>query len=222
MDELKKKMGRKQKFTILTLSLLLAVSLTATIVFAAFTANKTGSVVLSFANGLTMQLDPIDSSAAIHITSAPAAQTGTFSFTSDEFEDLSDTTTVNGIKATLKDQNGYVGYQVEIKEVVSGAETTIAGSWANSNGTVTFTPTGTKTNWRAVLVVNRTNFPTIAVSGQTMSAKSSAALTKDTAYNLFTSITLDGVPAGLMDDLAGRKIKFLFTIKADTAAVVTF
>ena len=204
---------------------MLVLSLTVSVVLAAFTANKSGAVILSFANGLTIKLEPIDSNAAIHIETSNASQSGQFAFTSDEFANLSDTTTVNGIKATLYNQNGYVGYKVELKELINNAESTIDGSWTNSSGTVTFTPnqSGAKKDWRAILVVNTTSFPTIACSGQSMTAKSSAALTKEgSGYNMFTSITFDGATAHLMDDLAGRKMKLLFTINADTAGVVSF
>ncbi len=227
MENFMQKKSNKRKFTIAVLSLLVGLSLTATIVLAAFSAQKTSTATISFANGVTLELAAIDSNASIHVNASAASQSGTFTFDTTNTSDLETTTTVNGIKAKLMNQDAYLGYKVQLVEVVTAnnesTEQTISGSWSNSSGTVTFTPTGTKTNWKAVLTVNTTNFPTISASGDTVTAASTAALTKEASYfNLFSSIVFDGVPTGSMNDLAGRSVKLKFDVKADTAAAVTF
>ena len=221
--EIRTKRSAKRKFTIIALSVMVALTLTTTIVLAAFSAQKTSTATISFANGVTLELAAIDSTASIHVNSSAASQSGSFTFDTTNTSDIEAAATVNGIKAKLYNQNAYLGFKVELVEVVSNAETTVNGSWTNSSGTVTFTPTGTKTNWTAVMVLNTTNFPTVSASGQVVTAASTAALAKETNYfNLFSSIVFDGTTAGVIDDLAGRSMRLKFEIKADTSTAVTF
>ena len=207
---------KKFKVWVTVLSILLGLSLTSTIVLAAFSASKSGSVTLTFAEGLTMSLSPKGASGTIQITAA-TINDATFNYapSSNNTEDV----TFDGISATLN-KEGWVSYQIVLAETTSGQ--TLAGAWSISSNTATFTPTGTQTDWRCVFTGN-SNF-TLSQSGFTLTATGSAkwltaALTKD----LFTSIVFRGqTSAAYIDDLAGRSFTLSFTISANTSAAPTF
>jgi len=225
METIKRK-NNKRKFTIITLAVMIGLSLTATIVLAAFTAQKTSTATISFANGLTLELQALDANSAIHINTSAGSQTGVFTFVTTNTTDLEGATTVNGIKAKPINQNAYLGYQVELVEVVSNAEQSVAGSWAynSSSGVATFTPTGTKTAWKAEMTINKTNFTSVAPTANTQKivAKTGSALTAGNFYNLFTQIVFDGTTSGMIDDLASRSLRLKFEIKADTTNNISF
>ena len=225
METIKRK-NNKRKFTIITLAVMIGLSLTATIVLAAFTAQKTSTATISFANGLTLELQALDANSAIHINTSAGSQTGVFTFVTTNTTNLEGATTVNGIKAKPINQNAYLGYQVELVEVVSNAEQSVAGSWTynSSSGVATFTPTGTKTAWKAEMTINKTNFTSVAPTANTQKivAKTGSALTAGNFYNLFTQIVFDGTTSGMIDDLASRSLRLKFEIKADTTNNISF
>ncbi len=226
MQTILKKKNNKRKFTIVVLAMMIGLSLTATIVLAAFSAQKTSTATISFANGLTLQLQAKDSTAAIHINADTASQSGTFTYVSTGTTDLEGATTVDGIQAKPIDQDAYLGYQVEIVEVVNNVEQTVAGGWTynSSSGVATFAPTGTKSAWKAEMTINKTNFTSVTPTANTQKvvAKTGAALTAGSFYDLFTQIVFDGTTAGMINDLAGRSMKLKFEIKADTTNNISF
>ncbi len=211
------KTDRKFKFTVVILSIVLVLSLTTTIVLAAFSAQKTGDVTLTFADGLTMSLAP-KNTGTIKITAADEAAT-TFSYAAAS--NKNENTTFDGIVATLN-KEGWVSFQIVLAETTSGQ--TLAGSWTVSGNNATFTPTGTKTDWVCVFTGN-SNF-TLSANGFTLTATGAAkwtgtgsALTKD----LFSQIEFKGnTSAAYVNDLGGRSFSLSFTISAKTDAAPTF
>ncbi len=67
---MKSSRDKKFKFTVIALAIALCATITSTIILAAFSANKTGDVVLSFADGLTLSLSPKNGTGTIKITGA--------------------------------------------------------------------------------------------------------------------------------------------------------
>ena len=76
-----KTVSKKSTFTIITLACLLAVAVASTIILAAFSAVRTSTTTITFAEGLTMTLAPKTDAASIKISDAGAATpTGEFSY----------------------------------------------------------------------------------------------------------------------------------------------
>ena len=210
----KKKMDKRTKITFIIMSVLLAFSLTTTIVLAAFQAQKTSTATLTFASGIKMKLDPKTSGAAIKITSADYAVTGTFSY-SGTMTNLNSNVSLDGITATV-DQAGYVAYSVILKE----GSSQIAGSWSNlSSNASTFVPSSGSKNWKAVLTVP-SGWTISSKSNSTIKMQNATAFTAGTGKDLFTSLEFAGSgTAANITDLAGRTIVMDFKIVADTASI---
>ncbi len=210
----KKKMDKKTKVSFIIMSVLLALSLTTTIVLAAFHAQKTSTATLTFASGIKMKLDPKTSGAAIKITSAAYAVTGTFTY-SGTMSNLNSNVSLDGILAQI-DQAGYIAYSVILKE----SSATIAGTWsAISSGVSTFTPSAGSKNWRAKLTVP-SGWTGSSVTTNKFKVQNSTQIAASTSTELFTSLEFygSGTPANITD-LAGRTIVMDFKIVADTASV---
>ena len=213
----KVKHNRRTKIAFIIMGVLLGLSLTTTIVLAAFTAGKTSTATLTFASGLTLKLDPLDSSAAIHITSAPAAVTGTFSYTNgtsnDTFTNLDAPVTLNGIKAT-PNKAAYIAYQLTLKIGANNA----GGSWGTvSSNKVTFTATD---DWKLELTL-QANWVKDSSTNSTIVIKKSST-TSTSGEQIFASIYVCGkTTATNMNALAGLSLGLEFSIQADTAATPT-
>ena len=212
---------QKTTFVIMALSILLALSITSTIVLAAFSSQKTASTTIRFANGLKMELTP-KGTGTFQITSAGQDATNFVYNTNNQITGQTGSVTLDGITATLN-KPGYVAYQMVLQEGGSG----VSGSWVNNSGLVTFVPTGaptaSNTDWKAVLSVNTSNFSVAAaanvvtVTGTSIWA--AGALTKD----LFASLVFSGYnDTELIDSLAGRTFSLGITIKASTESALTF
>ncbi len=214
----RKRASRRNTITFIIMAVMLVVAVSTTIVLAAFTAQKTSSATLTFANGLQLKLDPITPGAAIKITSAPAQVTGTFSY-SGTMTGLSDSVTMDGIKATLINQNGYVAYSVILKEGGSA----VSGSWsALSSSVSTFTPDTGETDWQAKLTLPSGWALVETPNSSTIKVKRTAIINVNTPTHLFTSIVFEGAStASNVTSLAGRSIVLEFNIVADTAGVPT-
>ncbi len=213
---MKSSRDKKFKFTVIALAIALCATITSTIILAAFSANKTGDVVLSFADGLTLSLAPKNGTGTIKITAA-GSDVATFNY--DSASNRTANTTFDGISATLN-KSGWVSYQIVLAETTTGQN--LAGSWSISGNNATFIPTGTQTDWRCVFTGN-SNF-TLTTSGFTLTATGAAAwasnaLTKD----LFDLIEFRGnTNQAYINDLSGRTFTLSFTISANTAAAPTF
>ena len=215
----------KSKLTIIILSVVLALCLSVTIVFAAFTANKSSTVTISFDNGLTMRLEPTDSASTFKIATADENST-TFTYNiSNVAATGSGIVHVDGIEGTLN-KSGAVAYKMVIKESVSGSLVNLTGTWRTttsaSRQVYVFQPSGEKNDWKIEIVVNFDLFSATPTNNQivcTSDIWGSDSLTQI----LFYWFKITGKSARYYyNDLAGRTIVIEFTIKARTDQAPTF
>ena len=219
------KTKKKTTFVIAVLSALLVAAVTSTIVLAAFSAQKSATTTINFADGLKMSLAP--KGTGTFKIAAAGETTTTFIYNSNNsISNQTGQVTLDGITATLN-KAGYVAYKMTLKETTSGSAVAIAnGSWSGTSGTVTFSVTGAPstagTNWKAVLSLP-SEF-TAAASGGTVTVNcgnwtgTGSALTKD----LFNSLVFSGYSnADIIDDLAGRTFALEITIGANTDSAPT-
>ena len=217
-----KKQIDKSKITIIILSIVFALSMSVTITLAAFSANKTGDVTLTFADGLTMTLTPKTKSGYITFTGGGVDE---YTFTYTPQTQVTGMKYYNGINATLN-KSGWVSYQVSLWETTSGSAV-VPGSWVGpqSDGVFFFQATGAKNSWTMSIL------PTIGMFNISKSANMLTCVGNEIwASNSLSKEILDSWALrnsvysmrDYVDDLAGRSFECRFTIKASTAAAPTF
>ncbi len=222
-----KKKVDKYKFTIITLSFVFALSLTVTIVLAAFNANKSGSVTLNFADGLTMALVSKGGSGTVRITGGGVND---YTFTYAPQTNVTSNVKYDGIIATLN-KDGWVSYQIELYETTSGSAIAPQGAWSgpSSKGLCTFIPQGSRTNWvvattpTAGLFNVTTSNNLLTCVGKVKWQESNSTLTADLfdGYH-FRNSNGSSATRSYVDDLSGRSFEVHFTIKANTESSPTF
>jgi len=220
-----KKQVDKSKITIVIMSIVFALSLSVTITLAAFSANKTGDVTLTFADGLTMQLDPLNfEEGYLTITSASVSDT-TFSYTIPQSNNAA--VRLDGVKATVNKQC-WIAFKVEIKEVISGSRVTPSGNWARYGNTfAAYYATGEKSDWKMQMQILDTYFTYGAGvfdgSGVIVTSKDLIPSNKLQNLIIFRFVKLMGVAQeDYVNDLAGRNFEIYITIKAQTDQAPTF
>jgi len=214
-----KKQVDKSKITIVIMSIVFALSLSVTITLAAFSANKTGDVTLTFADGLTMRISPLGTSGRVQFSSADE-NTATFNYTTQT--NINDVIYLDGINAVIN-KDAYIAYKVEIKETTSG--TTIpAGAWSPNGRYGFFEPTGQKNKWRAAFFSGTATFQPVKQADNVFTCTSSTILTASaSAIKLMDYIVVSGANGDTyLDDLSGRSLQFSLTVKACTDAAPTF
>ena len=224
-----KKQVDKSKITIVIMSIVFALSLSVTITLAAFSANKTGDVTLTFADGLTMSLAPKQSGSGTFYYEITSADESSTTFTYPQWQMPSVTvanrlTTADGVVATLN-KAGYVSWRIDVKEVISNVAGAISGAWRKINDSLYyFEPTGTLTDWRIELGVVDYSYYTITFSGSTITGTGSTLWTTDSlTHTIFTWLKIAGVSSRYyFNDLGGRTFTFDFIIKAKTDSAPTF
>ena len=210
-----KKQVDKSKIAIIIMSIAFALSLSVTITLAAFSANKTGDVTLTFADGLTMRISPLGTSGRVQFSSADE-NTATFNYTTQT--NINDVIYLDGINAVIN-KDAYIAYKVEIKETTSG--TTIpAGAWRPNGRYGFFEPTGQKNKWRAAFFSGTP----VKQADNVFTCTSSTILTASaSAIKLMDYIVVSGANGdAYLDDLSGRSLQFSITVKARTDAAPTF
>ena len=198
------------------MAVLLALSLIATIVLAAFSANRGGAVVLSFADGLTMKLTPVGTSGRIQITAANENET-TFSY--QPMNNLTGRVVLDGINAEIN-QDAYIAYTIAIKEITSG-EVVPAGAWEPSGRYAKFYPAADAPlrNWRVDFFAGTSTFSPRSVNDNTIKSASSSIMDHTNIIKLFDYIVMEGYPNSASEyvtDLQERSFKFYITIAART------
>ncbi len=221
-----RKAKKKTTFVIAVLSVLLVAAVTSTIVLAAFSAQKSATTTINFADGLKMSLEPKGTNGTFQIASAGISTTTFYYNSNNEITNQTGPVTLDGITATLN-KSGYVAYKMVLKETTSGSPVSITGgSWSGTSSTITFTVTGVPsspgTNWKAVLSIPSTFTATPSGDSVVVSCGqwtgTGAALTKD----LFDSVVFSGYSnADIIDDLAGRTFALEITIGANTDSAPT-
>jgi len=212
----------KSKLTIIILAVVFALSLSVTITLAAFSANKTGDVTLTFADGLTMTIAP-QNQRSIKVTSA-GVDDYTFNYTPQT--NVKSNLTYDGVNATLN-KDGWVSYQVTIYETTSGSNVAPAGAWVKESGALRFYPptNDPKPNWCCPINISFTVFD-YSISNNTITLTSKAiwtdtGLTKQ-LWGDWAMRNRDQSVTAYVDDLGGRSFEVFFTVKARTDAAPTF
>ena len=216
----------KSKLTIIILSVVLALSLSVTIVFAAFTANKSSTVTISFDNGLTMRLEPLGTNGRIQFVTANENAT---SFTYSPATNLDNSVALDGMDATLN-KPAWIALKVEFWETTSGSDVAPVGNGfaLSQNSNTYFCHFRTKNNgWYAEMVKTGTTFTyALTASPNIFTSTSTAACAADTKIRLFDRISIWGMllssERNYCNQLAGRSFKFVITIKARTDQAPTF
>jgi len=221
-----KKQVDKSKITIVILSIVFALSMSVTVILAAFSANKTGDLTLTFADGLTMTIDPKNAGSSwVKLSSAADEDATTFSWPvkTGQLAGLR----YDGVSATLN-KPAWVGYKIELRETTSGAAT-LTGSWRYiqnaNNEKIYFEPTGSKTDWRfTIYVLTNTSYTFSTGSGVIFTAISTAKWdTSNLTQDIFQSWEIVGrADYRYINDLANRSFEILFTVKAQTDQAPTF
>ncbi len=207
------------KLTVTILAVVFVLSLTTTIVLAAFSAGKSGSVTLSFADGLTMVLAPKGNSGRLAITGGGADE---YTFSYAARSNKVDYGAYDGFTVTLN-KLGWIALRVELLETTSGSDVAPLGSWQrNSSSEMIFRPTGTNTDWVSSFFVNLTDYDH-SESGSTLILTSLVAVSANTTVTLVDMWSIKGrTNYNVLNDLSGRAFKFNFTVKAHTEAAPTF
>lgn len=218
---------KKDHYKIIVTILVVAFSfsLSVTIILATFTANKTGDVTLTFANGLTMSLTPLGTSGRIQITAA-GVDAATFSYTPVSNSD--DQVFLDGIQATIN-KDAWISYRIEVFEIISGNAVAPPGSWrtpTEGSKYTQFYPNVAPSNWQVSFYSGTGNFypqldnsnaNALIVSSSTICAASSSPLVI-MGYVLFRGHT----DQNYVNDLSGRSFEVHFIIKARTDEMPTF
>ena len=210
----------KSKITIVILSIVFALSMSVTITLAAFSANKSGDLTLTFADGLTMRLDPVESG-SLRITTADESAT-TFSYT--PVNNTTGSVYLDGIKATIN-KDAWIGVKIEFLENISGnLQAPSPGAYA-INGTICRFDPGASYDWYSQMykvgssfTYSLTNSPNVFVcTSATICSASSSPI------ELFHNIVIWGkANNSYVNALAGRTFVFNITIKAQTDQAPTF
>lgn len=212
------------KFTVIVLSFVLAISLSVTIVLAVFTANKSGSVTLNFAEGLTMVLSPYGTSGRIVMTGGGADE---YTFTYPPQTNVQGILRYDGVKATLN-KAAWVSVKIELKEVINNSETVLNGRWTkNADGDHYFYPSGEKTNWTFIIRPDKNLFSSTYGSTSVLTSTGiSLWANVNEANTLWTGWVIRAIDhytnGNYLNDLAGRQLKVYFTVKAKTDSAPTF
>ncbi len=226
-------MGRRMKVTVIVLVALLAVTLTATIVLAVFAARHTGSATLSFANGVTMQLEPTNTEGATIKISAQSssATNGSFTYNVGSLTNIeSNTVTLDGVQITSLSSGAYVAYKLQFSFKASGESTytPIAGTWsALENNVSTFTPSTTPNAWTAKIYNGRyynsgtANYVNFVLSNPSATSGELIMRTADSKVNpsntpLFTKLEILGDPT--LRIFASGSLKCDFVLSASTSS----
>ncbi len=226
----KRKMDKRTRGAFILMAVLLVLSMTTTIVLAAFQANKTSTATLTFANGIKLALTKTGTSnTTIEIADAAASVTGTFTYSAksgSSMTGLSAAVNMDGIKATLTDQAGFLAYSILVKMGDAGSTTSaVTGSWSAISGsgtTSTFQPQGQ--DWTLILTVPASTWSASATTNATTPLKVSqssgtAIATGSTGVVLFSKIVIQGATdASNVTSLAGKQIDLEFVICADTVS----
>jgi len=218
----KNRMDKKTKISFVILCVLLALSLTTTVVLAAFRAQFTANAIsLTFANGIKMKIYANNSSAAIKVNPSTTDLTvaGTFTY-SGTLTGLSANTTLDGIKCQI-DQQGYLamGFRVRLDSAF------VAGNWsAFSSNVSTFTPSSgdwlAKITFSSAWAKNESGTTANASSPLKVKQSSSSATAANTEVTLFTQIVVQGKTAAAdVTALAGKTVDFQIQIYASTASI---
>lgn len=218
----------KGKLSIIILSVACVLSLTVTIVLATFTANKTGSVTLTFENGLTMVLDPQNSGGGSYyykITRADETAT-TFSYPQVETPDATVNNrlpTIDGVIATLN-KPGYVSLQFAVSEVINGEPQLFDGRWRWQNPMYIYTPYGDRNDWRFEITMNEQSLFTFSNNKSALIGIGNILWSdNDLTHSLYASVRLAGESSRYyFNDLAGRTFRYDITIMARTDQAPTF
>ena len=210
----------KSKFALILMSIALVLSMSVTVTLAAFAANKSGSVTLTFAEGLVMILSPHGYTGRVTMTGGGANE---YTFSYPTQTNVSSMIRYDGIHATLN-KSGWISLQIVLKEQISGSDVVIPGSWT-VNSEAYFIPSGTNNKWHFNIDPNLDIF-TISSQGSTLNCigkvKLENANEENTLWQGFTIRNIDYNRRDYLDDLAGRTLKMYFTIKARTDAAPTF
>ena len=214
----------KSKITITILSIVFVLSLSVTITLAAFSANKTGDVTLTFADGLTMRLESNGISVPYTIATADENAT-TFTFGTGSMTSLGAAAFYGGVIATLN-KSGWIAYKFEFFETTSGSEVAPTGAFTISSTNeypVSFLPTGNNIDWIFGFMVNTTSFNSVASGNSFVSTSKTILSANSLSLELFNKFTLKGrTNWNYVNALGGRSFKFYLTIKARTDAAPTF
>jgi len=209
-------------YLIVVMTVLLALSLAATITLAAFRANKSGAVVLSFANGLTMTLASVGTSGRFHVVTS---NTEAATFTYEPMDNLTSAGTLDGIKATIS-QDAYIAYRIELVERTSGSNVVPLGAWSiKSQYSAYFEPSSSAplNGWMATLFTTDTVFhPQVDANAVNVihCNSGSTALDHSQEIVLFDYLRIRGMPdVSIITDLQGRTFEFIMTIAARTDQV---
>ena len=211
----------KSKITIVILSIVFALSMSVTITLAAFSANKSGDLTLTFADGLTMRLEPVGGNYRFKITEAGVDD---YTFSYEPTTNKTGRVPFDGIIATLN-KSAWVSYQISIWEIISNNAVVAAGEWRYEGRYHRFYPSGNKSNWAIGWTLNVTNFSYTA-SGNVLTQNGTAAWESDSlSKELFSDWEIRNRDLNIreyVDDLAGRTLEVRFTIKAQTDQAPTF
>ena len=217
---IKTKMKNTNRRTILILSILLALSLTSTLVLASFQAQRNSTAQLGFANGVTLQLTKTGTSGATtsSITDETSGSaTAAFNYTTKS--NLNANVILDGINCKVLNQAAYIAYSVQVLDNT----TAVTGSWAtfDGNNAAIFTPSSG--NWRAKVTVPASTWTGTATSNATTQFRvlqtSNTAIAANASIVLFTKVELYGSStAADVSALAGKTMKFSFKLSAHTTA----
>jgi len=217
----RKKLDKRTKISFVIMSVLLALSLTTTVVLAAFRAQFTGNAItLTFANGIKMKIFANDSSATLKVNPSTTDLTvaGTFTY-SGTLTGLGANTTLDGIKCQI-DQQGYLamGFRVKL------GSSWVAGNWSTFSSNVsTFTPSSgdwlAKITFSSAWAKNESGTTANASGPLKVKQSSSSATAASTDVTLFTQIVVQGkTTAADVTALAGQSVTFQIQIYASTAS----
>jgi len=203
------------------MAIALVLSLSATITLAAFAANKSGSLTLTFADGLTMRLDPLGNSGRIQFQSADE-NTATFNYV--PVTNLTGAQYWDGINATIN-KDAFVAIKLTFIETTSGQDVAPSGAFvvAGNGLYCQFRPPGSYT-WYAEMAKDGVEGFTFSLTSEpnTFISTSVKLTASNSPIKLFDRIAVRGTTFSYVTDLGGRSFKFLLTVKARTDAVPTF
>ena len=223
----KQKMSKGTKRAFILMAILLTLSMTTTIVLAAFQASKTSTATLTFANGIKLALTKTGTSGTtIQIGDAAAAVTGTFTYAAtsgNSMTNLNGIVNMDGIIATVSEQTGFLAYSILVKKgTASGTASAIAGSWTAAG---VFTPQATAEKWKVYLTLPASTWTGTATSNAATAFKlkqsSSTAIATGGTITLFSKLVIAGTGSATdanVTALGGMKVEFEFKVCADTVS----
>ena len=218
-----KKQVDKSMITIIILSIIFAISLSVTITFAAFSANKTGEVMLTFADGLTMTVTQRNYNADyLKITSA-GVNDYTFNYATQS--NLTTNPYYDGVVATLN-KEAWVAYKVILNETTTNTDVAPAGTWRMEASNCVFRPSGERPIWIVVINIDTSLYDIVCsnnIAIFTSKTKWSADNLSAILWNHWYFRNREsGAATHYIDDLGGRAFRVDFTVKAQTDQAPTF